>query len=144
MSEISQSEVDATRLIMILPLTLPAKSSSPDSPALPPALARLGSSELFLLELQGELEVSGDKHGQLVGRLTIDDTNDGKVRALSLQTRRSSLIYFFSLFSFGYKGQADTANRPSPLRRQNRQLTQASGRPAAHLCATATTTTTNR
>ncbi|KAH9989432.1 Ctf8-domain-containing protein [Russula vinacea] len=63
---------------MILPLTLPAKSSSPDSPALPPALARLGSSELFLLELQGELEVSGDKHGQLVGRLTIDDTNDGK------------------------------------------------------------------
>ena len=81
---------------MILPLTLPAKSSSPDSPALPPALARLGSSELFLLELQGELEVSGDKHGQLVGRLTIDDTNDGKVRALSLQNHRFSLIFFLS------------------------------------------------
>ncbi|KAI0269491.1 chromosome transmission fidelity protein 8, partial [Russula aff. rugulosa BPL654] len=45
---------------------------------LPSALARLGSSEFFLLELQGELEVSGDKHGELVGRLTIDDTNDGK------------------------------------------------------------------
>ena len=65
---------------MILPLTLPVKPS-PASPALPSALARLGSSELFLLELQGELEVSGDKHGQLVGRLTIDDDDDdGKVR----------------------------------------------------------------
>ncbi|KAN0115768.1 Ctf8 domain containing protein [Russula decolorans] len=64
---------------MIVPLTLPPKSSSNGAePALPSALARLGSSELFLLELQGELEVSGDKHGQLVGRLTIDDTNDGK------------------------------------------------------------------
>ncbi len=66
---------------MIIPLTFPPKSSlDGPTPALPSALARLGSSELFLLELQGELEVSGDKHGQLVGRLTIDDTNDGKVR----------------------------------------------------------------
>lgn len=64
---------------MIIPLTLPPKSSPNGAePALLSALARLGSSEFFLLELQGELEVSGDKHGQLVGRLTIDDTNDGK------------------------------------------------------------------
>lgn len=71
---------------MILPLTLSPKPS-PDAPALPSALARLGSSELFLLELQGELEVSGEKHGQLVGQLTIDD--DGKVRAVS---RAKSLL----------------------------------------------------
>ncbi|KAI0255134.1 Ctf8-domain-containing protein [Lactifluus subvellereus] len=65
---------------MILPLTLPSASSSRDTSAgtLPPALAQLGSSELFLLELQGELEVSGDKRGQLVGRLTIDDDDSGK------------------------------------------------------------------
>ena len=77
---------------MILPLTLPVKPS-PGSPALPSALARLGSSELFLLELQGELEVSGDKHGQLVGRLTIDDDDDddGKVRPPPIA------IFFFSL-----------------------------------------------
>jgi len=62
---------------MILPLTLPAQSS-PDAPVLPPALASLGSSELFLLELQGELEVSGDKHGQLVGRLSIAEDGKGK------------------------------------------------------------------
>ena len=66
---------------MIIPLTLPPKSSPNGAePALPPALARLGSSEFFLLELQGELQVTGDKNGQLVGRLTIEDTNDGKVR----------------------------------------------------------------
>jgi chromosome transmission fidelity protein 8 len=67
---------------MILPITHPSKSP-PNGPALPPVLARLGSSELVLLELQGELDVSGDKHGQLVGRLTIDD--DGKVRALPVR-----------------------------------------------------------
>ena len=69
---------------MIVPLTLPPKSSpNGTDPVLPSAIARLGSSEFFLLELQGELEVSGDKHGQLVGRLTIDDTNDGKVCRMS-------------------------------------------------------------
>ncbi|KAH9162441.1 Ctf8-domain-containing protein [Lactarius sanguifluus] len=62
---------------MIVPLTL---SSDPSSGArtLPPALAQLGSSELFLLELQGDLEVSGDKRSQLVGHLTIDDSGKGK------------------------------------------------------------------
>jgi chromosome transmission fidelity protein 8 len=70
---------------MIIPLTLPPKSLSSSNgaepaPALPTALARLGSSEFFLLELQGELQVTGDKDGQFVGRLTLDDTGDGKVR----------------------------------------------------------------
>ncbi|KAI9428644.1 Ctf8-domain-containing protein [Lactarius indigo] len=62
---------------MIVPLTL---SSGPSAGArtLPPVLAQLGSSELFLLELQGDLEVSGDKRGQLVGHLTIDDSGKGK------------------------------------------------------------------
>ena len=79
---------------MIIPLTLSPKSS-PDGtePALPSALARLGSSEFFLIELQGELEVSGDKDGQLVGRLTIDDTNDGKVRRMSHKTCLSATIH---------------------------------------------------
>ncbi|KAI0267769.1 Ctf8-domain-containing protein [Gloeopeniophorella convolvens] len=62
---------------MIIPLTL-AQPPDSSAPALPPALAQLGSSELFLLELQGELEVSGDRCGQLVGRLTVDDDGKGK------------------------------------------------------------------
>ncbi|KAH9972880.1 hypothetical protein BGW80DRAFT_1313140 [Lactifluus volemus] len=60
---------------MILPLTLPSASSSTTN-TLPPVLAQMGSSEFFLLELQGDLEVSGDKSGQLVGRLTIDSDDD--------------------------------------------------------------------
>ena len=65
---------------MIIPLTLPSGLSASSS-TLPPALAQLGSSELFLLELQGDLVLSGDKRGQLVGQLTIDDS--GKVRRVA-------------------------------------------------------------
>ena len=63
---------------MIIPLTLPSGTSA-NANTLPPALTQLGSSELFLLELQGDLILSGDKYGQLVGHLTIDD--NGKVRS---------------------------------------------------------------
>ncbi len=66
---------------MIVPLTLPSGPSA-GARTLPPALAQLGSSELFLLELQGNLEVSGDKRGQVVGHLTIDD--NGKVSPCTL------------------------------------------------------------
>ena len=125
---------------MIIPLTFPPKTDA--GPALPSALARLGSSEFFLLELQGELEVSGDKHGQLVGRLTIDDATDGKVRisfkpiTLHAVPHRSFLTYV--------PGQTDTANRPSPLRGQDRQFAQATGDIEAHMCCATTTTTINK
>jgi hypothetical protein len=127
---------------MILPITLPSKSP-PNGPALPTALARLGSSELVLLELQGELDVSGDKHGQLVGRLTIDD--DGKVRALPVPISPPKNPFSFPLsfpFFLGcvrFQGQADAADRPPPLGGQDRQLAQAAGRVAARMCAAAAT-----
>jgi hypothetical protein len=77
---------------MILPLILPsASSSSTTTGTLPHALAQFGSSEFFLLELQGELEVSGDKAGQLVGRLTIDD-DSSKVRPGSLHALGSHFL----------------------------------------------------
>ena len=71
---------------MIVPLTLPSGPSA-SARTLPPALAQLGSSGLFLLELQGDLEVSddSDKRGQLVGHLTVDDS--GKVRLCPLLHR---------------------------------------------------------
>lgn len=62
---------------MIIPLTLPSGPSA-HANTLPPALAQLGSSELFLLELQGDLILSGDKRGQLVGHLTVSDDGKGK------------------------------------------------------------------
>ena len=90
---------------MILPITLPPKPS-PGSPALPPVLTRLGSSELILLELQGELDVSGDKHGQLVGRLTIDDDAiDGKVRSVHYLLCHRHFPLTSDPFSFFLKGK---------------------------------------
>ncbi|TFY54759.1 hypothetical protein EVG20_g9578 [Dentipellis fragilis] len=56
---------------MIIPITLPSSDSA--STSLPPTLAQIGSSELVLIELQGSLEVEGDKHGKSVGKLTIPD-----------------------------------------------------------------------
>ncbi|KAH7341533.1 hypothetical protein B0J17DRAFT_714701 [Rhizoctonia solani] len=56
---------------MIIPITTPPESKS----GLPqhPRLARLGN-ELFLLEMQGKLEVEGPKEGAFVGVLGLDDS----------------------------------------------------------------------
>ncbi|VDC07551.1 unnamed protein product [Peniophora sp. CBMAI 1063] len=40
--------------------------------SLPPTLANIGTSEVALVELQGELEVEGDKSGQVAAKLTLD------------------------------------------------------------------------
>ncbi|KAA1476227.1 hypothetical protein DENSPDRAFT_843128 [Dentipellis sp. KUC8613] len=61
---------------MIIPITLPSSGSA--STPLPPTLAQIGSSELVLIELQGSLEVEGDKHGKSVGKLTIPDDDKSK------------------------------------------------------------------
>lgn len=41
---------------------------------LPPQLVQFGSEGLVLVELQGALEVEGNKDGQLVGVLRVDET----------------------------------------------------------------------
>jgi chromosome transmission fidelity protein 8 len=64
---------------MIIPVTIPAKPSSRDPPAicLPPQLAKLGNDEVLLVELQGLLAVEAsdiaDRDGQLVGKLHFDE-----------------------------------------------------------------------
>ncbi len=82
-------------MTMILPLML-APQPSPGAPTLLSALTHLGSSELFLLKLQGELEVSSEQHGQLVSQLMMDD--DGKVHVtqiplFSLVTTNTTCIH---------------------------------------------------
>jgi hypothetical protein len=83
--------------IMILPLTLPSASSSTTN-TLPPVLAQMGSSEFFLLELQGDLEVSGDKSGQLVGRLTIDSDDDTTTTTTTTTTTKVRLLSKFPFY----------------------------------------------
>ena len=52
-------------------------SSSPGYRKLPPQLVQFGTDELFLVELQGALEVEGNQDGQLIGKLRVDETSVG-------------------------------------------------------------------
>ena len=55
---------------MIIPITL--KPPGDGDRKLPPQLADLGNGNLFLIELQGSLEVQGPIDSQIVGTLKID------------------------------------------------------------------------
>lgn len=57
---------------MIIPIHLPAPSSS-NAAVLPPQLVRIGANEVVLIELQGALQVEGDRSGQMAGKLHFTD-----------------------------------------------------------------------
>ncbi len=58
---------------MLIPINVPQPSFSSASHApLPPQLARLGSDEIVIVELQGALQVEGDQSGRSWGTLTMD------------------------------------------------------------------------
>ena len=40
--------------------------------SLPPALVKLGASDVALVELQGNLEVEGDRDGDVIGTLSLE------------------------------------------------------------------------
>ena len=54
---------------MIIPVNIATSSTGP---TLPPQLAKFGTDELVLIELQGLLDVEGDTAGQLVGKLDLE------------------------------------------------------------------------
>lgn len=60
---------------MLIPINIPEPSSSVK---LPTQLAKLGSDEIVLLELQGSLEVESvsdsARDDQMVGKLRVDDS----------------------------------------------------------------------
>ncbi|KAM5537807.1 hypothetical protein V8D89_008575 [Ganoderma adspersum] len=58
---------------MLIPINIALPGpSTPRRPHLPPQLVQFGTDELVLIELQGALEVEGNKDGQLVGKLEVD------------------------------------------------------------------------
>ena len=57
---------------MIIPINIPSEISK-DGPKFPPQLAKLGTEELILIELQGSFHVEGDKSGQLAATLKLDE-----------------------------------------------------------------------
>ncbi|KAI0090997.1 Ctf8-domain-containing protein [Irpex rosettiformis] len=54
---------------MIIPINIATSSAGP---TLPPQLAKFGTDELVLIELQGSLDVEGEISGQLVGKLDLE------------------------------------------------------------------------
>ncbi|TBU51931.1 Ctf8-domain-containing protein [Dichomitus squalens] len=58
---------------MLIPINIDLPGpSTPRRPNLPPQLIQFGTDELILIELQGSLEVEGNRDGQLVGKLRVD------------------------------------------------------------------------
>ncbi|PIL36333.1 hypothetical protein GSI_00021 [Ganoderma sinense ZZ0214-1] len=58
---------------MLIPINIDLPGpSTPRRPHLPSQLVQFGTDELVLIELQGVLEVEGNRDGQLVGQLEVD------------------------------------------------------------------------
>ncbi|KZV64864.1 hypothetical protein PENSPDRAFT_668771 [Peniophora sp. CONT] len=54
---------------------------------LPPTLANIGTSEVALLELQGQLEVEGNQSGQVAGKLTLDPEGKNHAERTGVQRK---------------------------------------------------------
>ena len=62
---------------MIIPINTTG-SSEKSLTKFPPQLAKLGSDELILIELQGSFHIEGDASGQLAARLRLDNVSRAK------------------------------------------------------------------
>ena len=62
---------------MIIPINITETSERPLT-KFPPQLAKLGSNEFILIELQGSFHVEGDAAGQLAARLRLDNVSRAK------------------------------------------------------------------
>ena len=60
---------------MIIPINPPVHSKKPET-RFPPQLAKLGTDELILIELQGSFQVDGDPSGQLAARLNLENVSN--------------------------------------------------------------------
>lgn len=104
---------------MIIPIHVPAsKTQNPYPP-----LARLGNA-LFLIEMQGKLEVEGERDGGFVGMLILGD----KVR-LDFAHEVSYLLLLPRILSGDLIGQSYATNRRTPSRRENSFLTKTAWHP---------------
>ena len=55
---------------MQIQIRLPAEVG-PSSDPLPPALAKISANETVIIELQGSIEIEGEKSGELIGNLDV-------------------------------------------------------------------------
>lgn len=101
-------------LHMIIPINTPSATANNTS-KFPPQLAKLGTEEIILIELQGSFQVEGDKSGQLAATLRFDGNEVNLL--MSLQHHRWLIMRYSEL-------KAYNDHRTPPSRRQNRQSFQ--------------------
>ncbi|EJD06874.1 uncharacterized protein FOMMEDRAFT_76607 [Fomitiporia mediterranea MF3/22] len=58
---------------MIIPINISAATSDESSTKFPPQLAKLGTDEVIIIELQGSFHVEGDQSGHLAARLKLEN-----------------------------------------------------------------------
>ena len=73
---------------MQIQIRLPAEVG-PSSDPLPPALAKISANETVIIELQGSIEIEGEKSGELIGNLDVTNI----VRFLPPRTILGSPIF---------------------------------------------------
>ena len=97
---------------MIIPINNPAHSKKPES-RFPPQLAKLGTDEIILIELQGSFQVEGDSSGQLAARLNLDNVSNMGIL--------NTLFDIVDTMLHSPGNQTDFTHWPQPPRRQNRE-----------------------
>lgn len=101
---------------MIIPINTPSATAN-DTSKFPPQLAKLGTEEIILIELQGSFQVEGDKSGQLAATLRFDGNEVTLLISLQHHWHRWLTTRYSEL-------KAYDDNRTPPSRRQNRQSFQ--------------------
>jgi hypothetical protein len=77
---VGKYQTNSYKYDILLRNMIPIRLNKWTSPELPPQLAKLGSDEVIIIELQGTLEVESncesDRDGQIAAKLRVDDTVD--------------------------------------------------------------------
>ncbi|TFK83324.1 hypothetical protein K466DRAFT_266811 [Polyporus arcularius HHB13444] len=102
--------------------------SSPKRRPLPPQIVQFGTEELVLIELQGALEVDGNKDGQLVGNLRVDPNTKKPTMMIGHHLLEGKLVNLAKPLAVLHKhGSPPGADDGAAM-----EVEDGSSRPAAH------------
>ncbi|OSX57620.1 hypothetical protein POSPLADRAFT_1155935 [Postia placenta MAD-698-R-SB12] len=94
---------------MIIPIHASNVGASTSQHTFPPQLAQFGSEEVILIELQGSLEAEGDKQGQTVGKLRIDDATKKSTLRIGHHLLEGKLVNLPKPLAVLHRRPSDTA-----------------------------------
>ncbi|KAI0352434.1 hypothetical protein OH77DRAFT_1409171 [Trametes cingulata] len=99
---------------MIIPINVNIPGpSSPPTRRLPPQLVQFGSEELVLIELQGALDVEGNKDNQLVGKLRVDPATKKPTLLIGHHLLEGKLVNLSKPLAVLHRNDHDPAASPA-------------------------------